>query len=89
MATLQTQLEGTVKLKGKQCEMNGKQHSGLNKQTERAGLARRTHCFGKKQRNFLVEFKTLLGTYFIEMVTYSLRKNSNTYIFNRLTKISL
>lgn len=52
MATLQTQLEGTVKLKGKQCEMNEKQHSGLNKQAERAGLARRTHCVGKKQRNF-------------------------------------
>lgn len=50
MATLQTQLEGTVKLKGKQCEMNGKQPSDLNKQAERTGLARRTHYHGKKQR---------------------------------------
>lgn len=52
MATLETQLEGTVKLKGKQCEMNRKEHSGLNKQAERAGLASRTHCLGKKQRKF-------------------------------------
>lgn len=52
MATLQTQLEGTVKLKGKQCEMNRKQHSGLNKQAERGELARRTHCLGKKNKNF-------------------------------------
>lgn len=52
MATLQTHLEGTVKLKGKQCEMNGEHRSGLSKQAERAGLARRTHCLGKKTRNY-------------------------------------
>jgi len=33
--TLQTELEGTVKLKDKQCGTNGKKHSCLNKQAER------------------------------------------------------
>lgn len=52
MATLQTQLEGTVKLKGKQCEMKGEKHTGLNKQAERAQLATRTHCLVRNKAFF-------------------------------------
>lgn len=58
VATLPTQLEGTVKLEGKQCEMKGKKHSCLNKQ---AGRAVELVAL-LETRALFVEFKTLSST---------------------------
>lgn len=66
MATLQTQLEGTVKLKDKQCEMNGKEHSCLSKQ-ERKKRKKKEYDWPVKliallrKKKVFVEFKILSG----------------------------